>query len=252
MSDKEVGYLPQWLVKGEEDPFKDYLERPRDDLPLADYTDDQLGNLVFLIGDRSKEDDLRMMMDAHRRGERHVSHIAALTAAKERIRWLSRQLLIAEGKYPGKEKGPQIDAEKVWQYLVDNDLYVATRPDYLRARAIELLPEDYVDEKMQPILRELIEKKYIDEDGNELSLLKSRMGLTAERYTHRMPPTKAEREAAEYKARVEERAEQIYNSWHMRAGFSPWVPGGNSDHQVEARRQAVGQLAKEQEEPKDA
>ncbi|MNM20174.1 hypothetical protein D3C81_305090 [compost metagenome] len=253
MSEKEVAYVPHWLKNGEKDPFPDYLQRDRSDLPMADFSDDALGNYLFMNYDRTVDQDVAIMMMIGRGEEtEHVTRVMMATSIKERLRWLSRQLLAAEGKYPGTEKPVQIDAEKVWRYLVDNDLYVATRPDYLRARAIELLPEDYVDEKMQPILRELIEKKYIDEDGNELSLLKSRMGLTAERYTHRMPPTKTEREAAEHKARVEERAEQIYSSWHMRAGFSPWVPGGNSDHQVEARRQAIGQLSKEQEEPKDA
>lgn len=252
MSDKEVGHLPQWLVKGEEDPFKDYLERPRDNLPLADYTDDQLANLVFMIGDRSKEDDMRMMLDAHRRGEMHISQIGALTAAKERIRWLSRQLLIAEGKYPGKEKGPQIDAEKVWEHILRNDQHLRVKPWSLRWTAIQVLPEEYVDEKMQSILADLIDRNVIDEKGFEVPPVDATPKWAGSQYLYRMPPTKAEREAAEYKARVEERAEQIYNSWHMRAGFSPWVPGGNSDHQVEARRQAIGQLAKEQEEPKDA
>lgn len=250
MADKEVGAFPLWLVEGQEDPFKGYSTRPRSELPLADYTDDQLANLVYMVGDISAEQDAQRMIEAHRKGERYISRIMALTSARERIRWLSRQFLMVEGKYPGAEKPVRVDAEKIWDWLVKNDIYVGMRPNYLRNSALELLPEDYVDEKMQPILHDLIEKGVIDEDGVELSLLKRGMGLRPEKYIGRLPPIQAERLEAEHQLKVEQRAEEIYNSWHLRAGFVPWVTRGNSLHQQEARRQAAGQLAKENEEPK--
>lgn len=41
---------------------------------------------------------------------------------------------------------------------------------------------------------------------------------------------------------TEYRAEQIYNGWADQPEFVPWVPGGNSDKQFEARDQADDEL----------
>lgn len=45
-------------------------------------------------------------------------------------------------------------------------------------------------------------------------------------------------------AEVEREAERIYNGWREKAGFKPWVPGGNSDAQDHARGLARAALAR--------
>lgn len=45
----------------------------------------------------------------------------------------------------------------------------------------------------------------------------------------------------------EQLAEEIYNGWRAQDGWTPWVPGGNSDKQDEARREARALLATQQE-----
>lgn len=94
----------RWAVEGQPDPFANYLDRPREDLPMADFSDDELANYAFMNYDRSRDEEVAVMMAMGNDG--HVPKIAFMTAVKERIRWLSRQLAIAQGTYPGKEKQP--------------------------------------------------------------------------------------------------------------------------------------------------
>lgn len=91
----------RWAVEGQPDPFADYLDRPREDLPLADLSDDELANYAFMNYDRGQNEEVAVMMAMGNDG--HYPKIAFMTAVKERIRWLSRQLAIAQGTYPGKE-----------------------------------------------------------------------------------------------------------------------------------------------------
>jgi len=235
---KEVAHLPNWLVAGVPDEFADYLDRARDELPLADFSDDELANRVYMVGDISAEMDAANMINAHRNGERYISRLVALTAAKERLRWLSRKLLVAEGKYPGKEKSLQIDAEKVWEFILKNDLTGGHDVNALRERAMEVLPPEFVEEKMQPILESHVSKGYMTPDGT------INVPLMNEKQYKGLMPGQVERDAE-----VERRAEAIYNSWTNLAGFTPWVPRGNSDKQEEARRQARGQLRREELTP---
>lgn len=44
-------------------------------------------------------------------------------------------------------------------------------------------------------------------------------------------------------------AERIYNTWSDQPGFVPWVPGGNSDKQDEARRLAAAAPAPQTDVP---
>lgn len=72
--EREWQYLPsdgsKWRVRGEEDPHGDYYRtRTREDLCGGFMSDDELANEVYLS-----------------------PNIANLTSAKERIRWLTRQL----------------------------------------------------------------------------------------------------------------------------------------------------------------
>jgi len=63
----------RWRENGEEDPHGDYYNCERAKLCKGDLTDDELANAVYLNPD-----------------------IGNLTAAKERIRWLSRELVKAK------------------------------------------------------------------------------------------------------------------------------------------------------------
>lgn len=76
-----------WRQNGEADPFGKRYECERASLPLGNMTDDELANAVFMYGD-STPSVTELMNGVH-------MPIAYLTAAKERIRWLSRQLELA-------------------------------------------------------------------------------------------------------------------------------------------------------------
>lgn len=69
-----------------EDPFADYVERERAELTLGDYTDDALANAVYLYG------NITPPIESVLAGTRKMP-IVYLTAAKERIRWLSRKVI---------------------------------------------------------------------------------------------------------------------------------------------------------------
>lgn len=77
-----------WRAKGEADPFGTEYDCERAKLCLGSLTDDQLANAVYLHNHRELD------LEAVLRGE--PSSIVLLTAAKERIRWLSRALVKAQ------------------------------------------------------------------------------------------------------------------------------------------------------------
>lgn len=75
-----------WAAKGEEDPHGNMYNRERRTLALGDFTDDELANAIArLYGDRVA--DINEVIAG-----RPKMPIVYLTAAKERIRWLSRRL----------------------------------------------------------------------------------------------------------------------------------------------------------------
>ena len=83
-----IGWLDQpledtpvahWRAEGKKDPHDDKYLCARNELCMGNLTDDELANEVFLYD--------------HRTGLNSMSY---LTAAKERIRWLSRKLAAAE------------------------------------------------------------------------------------------------------------------------------------------------------------
>lgn len=92
-----------WLAEGGEDQFANYLERAREDLSMADFSDDELANYAFMNYDRTPEAEAAEMISRHRNGmlDQFHSRIAIMTAVKERLRWLSRQVAVLEGRYPG-------------------------------------------------------------------------------------------------------------------------------------------------------
>ena len=80
-----------WRENGEKDPHGSTYDCERSKLSMGELTDDQLANAVFMYGDSkpSIEDIIA--------GTAKMP-IVYLTAAKERIRWLSRKLAALEAK----------------------------------------------------------------------------------------------------------------------------------------------------------
>lgn len=74
----------KWAAAGEPDPHGKAYDCERAELSMGEYTDDELANAVFMHDHRSFD------IAATMRGE--PGSIVLLTAAKERIRWLSRSL----------------------------------------------------------------------------------------------------------------------------------------------------------------
>lgn len=75
----------EWREKGEPDPHGTTYDCERAQLPMGELTDDELANAVFLFGNHVPN-----MADVL--AGKAKMPIAYLTAAKDRIRWLSRQL----------------------------------------------------------------------------------------------------------------------------------------------------------------
>lgn len=75
----------QWRAKGEPDPHGNRYDCERASLCMGDLSDDELANEVFLRGDgKTPIGDIV--------SGKALPSIAYLTAAKDRIRWLSRKL----------------------------------------------------------------------------------------------------------------------------------------------------------------
>jgi len=75
----------KWREEGKEDPHEGHYDVERAKLPLGNMTDDELANAVFMHGDSDPS-----MSDII--SGKAILPIVYLTAAKERIRWLSRAL----------------------------------------------------------------------------------------------------------------------------------------------------------------
>lgn len=74
-----------WRLNGEEDPHNDAYDCERNALTLGHLTDDELANAVFLHHN-DHPTPMEILAGVA------TSGIVYLTAAKDRIRWLSRQL----------------------------------------------------------------------------------------------------------------------------------------------------------------
>lgn len=79
----------RWREKGEADPHEGKYDCQRSDLTMGNLTDDELANEVFLNGDARPS--IKEMLDGNL-----MPSVVYLTAAKERIRWLSRQLVTTQ------------------------------------------------------------------------------------------------------------------------------------------------------------
>lgn len=80
----------KWRADGMPDPHGDLYNCERADLAMGYYTDDELANTVFLHGDRNPT------IEGMLAGE--ITSIMVLTAAKDRIRWLSRKVVELQAK----------------------------------------------------------------------------------------------------------------------------------------------------------
>ena len=81
-----------WREKGEPDPHGSYYDRERAELPLGDFTDDELANALFMYGD-TKPSIAEVIAGTAKMPSVYLS------AGKERIRWLSRKLIEAEQQH---------------------------------------------------------------------------------------------------------------------------------------------------------
>ena len=227
-----------WGVESaSEDPFPELINRERGSLCLGNHTDDQLANEVFMYGDMTPEEKVRAMITGK------CSSVAYLTAAKERIRWLSRHLeaaLAREQKLLTMVNVVSVSADDVWKSLVENDQYQGYNPDYFRKHALEILPRHYVDEKMQPILTKLYESGDIDQKGTRGGCLGSVVVYSGPIFGDTIPTKETITPSSE--ELVEEQAEVIYNSWKDQKGWVPWVKRGNSLMQDKARRESTNKL----------
>jgi len=95
----------RWAANGEPDPHGDRYACERAALAMGDLTDDELANAVFLLGD--SEPSIADLASG-----KAILPIAYLTAAKDRIRWLSRRL--AEATTPA---GGAYDRELIARML---------------------------------------------------------------------------------------------------------------------------------------
>ena len=80
----------KWREEGEVDPHGNRYNCERASLPLGQFTDDELANGVFL--NYNAPLDVQGILDGT-----SISPITWVTAAKERIRWLSRRLEETQG-----------------------------------------------------------------------------------------------------------------------------------------------------------
>lgn len=101
-----------WFAKGEQDDFPELVNRDRASLCLGKLTDDEIGNLVYMQGDISKEEDMRLMLAHMEVGKEYYSKIAAVTGGKERIRWLSRHLELSLQRERSQRT-------TIWNYILD-------------------------------------------------------------------------------------------------------------------------------------
>lgn len=75
-----------WRTRGEPDPHPDLVDRERAQLPMGQLTDDQLADAAFMNYDQKPSaEDLIF--------RRAWTPLMWMTAVKERVRWLSRQLV---------------------------------------------------------------------------------------------------------------------------------------------------------------
>ena len=87
MGDIQKTPAAKWRQEGQADPHGDHYSCQRAALTLGEYTDDELANGVLLHGNEPLNINALL-----RKTPGYHSAIVWLTAAKDRVRWLSRSL----------------------------------------------------------------------------------------------------------------------------------------------------------------
>lgn len=91
----------RWLNEGKKDPHPQLLFRERGDLGMASFSDEELAGYAFMNYNRSQAEEVEVLVSALNPGPvPQYPKIAFMTSLQERVRWLSRRLAIAEGRYP--------------------------------------------------------------------------------------------------------------------------------------------------------
>lgn len=121
----------RWREEGKEDDFAELTNMERAQLPLGDFTDDELANAMFLHADAAHTD--RLMQDVI--AGRARMPIVYITAAKERMRWLSRKLDAAERK---------LSERKPYRYVV-----AKVEEDGREVELLSLCTKEEADKKVE-------------------------------------------------------------------------------------------------------
>lgn len=142
----------KWRKDGQPDPHHDLYDCERAHLCMGNYTDDELANAVYLHGDK------KMTGEQIVAGE--ILPIAVLTAAKERIRWLSRALAKAQAE-PRLEGTLELYEARVGTWMGKcflPSLYsnMTERGDRLLEEVLELLQSNGYDPMRVPTLVEYV------------------------------------------------------------------------------------------------
>lgn len=159
-------------------------------------------------------------------GQRQDHHLSPRT--REAVQaWVSQR---------GSDPGPLF-----WSFkknpMARSDVSAAL--DLIAEAANRALPKsDWI--KVSPsILRHTVAEFLCNQRGQEFAMMK--LGHTSNRYIRRyvMKTGEVEEQRKAQEAEVEKAAEVLYNTWKDQPGWKPWVVGGNSLKQDEARRQAA-------------
>lgn len=210
----------RWFVEADgKDSFPEMINQERGSLCLGNMTDDELAFAVFVHGNMDEYEKSRRIMSGQ------IIDIGYLMAAKERIRWLSRHLESSLSREEMLTKQLAEHKEKVWNHVIKE--HGGCDPRIIRVKAEELLPSEYVDTKLADYAM-FHADRVVSRNG---IVLKDRAGVSGAVNEEEM------------RLHVEAVAEEIYSGWHDQPGFKPWVRGGNSLKQDEARRLAREKLA---------
>lgn len=205
----------RWMAEADgQNPFPDLINRERGSLCLGSYTDFELANEVFLKADMSDEEKVRNLLAGK------VTPIALLTAAKERIRWLSTHLEAA------------LSRENM---LIQELSTFGARLDKVGDSLAALVPMPF-------------DEMVLLEDGDKAGLVQKRIG---DRGNHPVYETGAldmvisdaeVKRKEELIQQVETLAKEIHDLQKDQKDWVEWVPFGSSNAQQTARFKALSKL----------
>jgi hypothetical protein len=156
----------KWRESGEPDPHGKQYDCERAALCMGNLTDDELANAVFLHG--NEKPDIQAVM----RGEAYMP-LSYLTAAKDRIRWLSRKVEeLASKAAPAQEAEPvqrwrptKGDINKIKMEVSPIGKYVRYS-DYIKAVRTQSAPSDELRRAAEETLKFLSEPEKMNKLGD--------------------------------------------------------------------------------------